>query len=424
MIKPKLAAALVLSVAAAMTFALILPAHAADEKAKHMVSKEFGKPLKAAQEALQKGDYSDALAQIEKARALPNPKPWDTHIINYLSVYAYVKTKNYPGAAKSMEALLDDGLTEPADANRYLKELPAIYSALKDNDKTIEYGQRAIKAGAADSETYLIVGQAYYLKGDYKNAQHFNETQVNNEIKQGQAPKEAQLQWILNACVKLDDSACETRALEKLVAYYPKPEYWEDIVSSLFTSSGAKELSDSDTLNIYRLASDVGAMTKPSQYLEMAQLALEQGSPGDAQHILEAGNAKNIFTDQRDHERAERVLTLAKKRATEDQASLPKLASEAESSPTGDKSVAVGMAYLGYQQYDKAADALAQGLMKGGVRDQAQAQLLLGIAQLKAGKKDDAVKSFHAVSGDPTLVRLANLWNLRAHGSEGTVAAT
>jgi hypothetical protein len=48
------------------------------------------------------------------------------------------------------------------------------------------------------------------------------------------------------------------------------------------------------------------------------------------------------------------------------------------------------------------------------VKDEAQARLLLGIAQLKGGHKDDAVKTFHAVKGDPVLERLANLWTLHA----------
>ncbi len=48
------------------------------------------------------------------------------------------------------------------------------------------------------------------------------------------------------------------------------------------------------------------------------------------------------------------------------------------------------------------------------MKNDAEAHLLLGIAQLKAGHKDEAVKSFKAVKGDPTLERLANLWILHA----------
>ena len=41
-------------------------------------------------------------------------------------------------------------------------------------------------------------------------------------------------------------------------------------------------------------------------------------------------------------------------------------------------------------------------------------QRLLGIAQLKNGKKDDAQKSFKAVKGDANLERIAELWSLHA----------
>ncbi len=41
-------------------------------------------------------------------------------------------------------------------------------------------------------------------------------------------------------------------------------------------------------------------------------------------------------------------------------------------------------------------------------------RLLLGIAQLNAGKKDEARKSFRQVKGDPTLERMANLWSLHS----------
>ena len=103
-----------------------------------------------------------------------------------------------------------------------------------------------------------------------------------------------------------------------------------------------------------------------------------------------------------------------KKTAATDRASLAKTEKEAEASPTGAKDVGLGLAYLGYGEYDKAADFISKGIAKGGVKNDAEAHLLLGIAQLKGGHKDEAVKSFKAVKGDPTLEKLANLWALHA----------
>ena len=172
--------------------------------------------------------------------------------------------------------------------------------------------------------------------------------------------------------------------------------------------------SDKNTLQLYRLMSEVDVLTRPDEYTEMAQIALDQGSPGEAQHILEKGFQKAVFSDQRTKDKNQRLLDSAKKVAATDQPALPKIEKDADAAPTGDKDVGVGLAYLGYQQYDKASDLLSKGLTKGGVKSDAEAHLLLGIAQLKAGHKDDAVKSFHAVKGDPALERLANLWSLHA----------
>jgi TolA-binding protein len=146
----------------------------------------------------------------------------------------------------------------------------------------------------------------------------------------------------------------------------------------------------------------------------MAQLAMEQGSPGEAQHILEKGFTKGVFNEPRLKDKNQRLLDAAKKAAAADVATLPKIEKDADAAPTGDKDVGVGFAYLGYQQYDKATDLLSKGITKGGVKSEPEAHLLLGIAQLKAGHKDDAVKSFKAVKGDPALERLANLWSLHA----------
>jgi Flp pilus assembly protein TadD len=121
-----------------------------------------------------------------------------------------------------------------------------------------------------------------------------------------------------------------------------------------------------------------------------------------------------VFTDQRMKDKNTRLLESAKKTAAADQAGLAKVEKDAESAPTGDKNVGVGLAYLGYQQYDKAVDQLSKGVSKGSLRSEPEARLLLGIAQLKAGHKDEAVKAFRSVKGDEGLQRLADLWALRA----------
>ncbi len=387
------------------------PAFAADDKKKQTVSKENGKNLKEASDALNAKKYADAIAKAKDAENNPKKTPYDQHVVNEILAIAYARTQNFAEAAKAFEAELNDGFLEEKDVARNVKALAQMNYSLKNYDKAIEYGQRAIKGGFADDEMKTLVGQSYYLKGDYKGTLKYYDPIIDAQIKAGQTPKDEALQLALSSCVKLNDNDCTTRELERLVEYHPKSEYWENLLHALRSTPN---MNDRSTLQVYRLMSEVDVLKEPSDYTEMAQLAIEQGNPGEAQHVLEKGFQKNVFTDARLKDKNTRLLESAKKAAQVDLATLPKVEADADKSPTGDKNVGVGLAYLGYQQYDKALDQFNKGLTKGGIKNDAEAHLLLGIAQLKSGKKDDAVKTFKAVKGDPNLERLAQLWSLHA----------
>jgi len=375
------------------------------------VSAKMAKPLKAAQDDLTAKRYSDAILKLKESQASPGKSPYDQHVINEMLKVAYVRTGNYADAAKVMEVEIDDGFVPQSELQGLVRGLAQVNYQIKNYEKAIEFGNRAIKGGFADEELRTLVGQAYYLKGDWKGTLHFEEGQVENVIKEGRTPKSEALQLILSACAKLNDQPCETRALERVVTYYPKPDYWYQL---LFTLRQQTSGNDANTLQTYRLMSEVDVLKNPEDYTEMAQLALEAGSPGEAQRILEKGIAKGVFADQRAKQKNERLLESAKKAAATDRASLQRIAKEADAAAAGAKNVGLGLAYFGYGEYDKAVEEITKGLTKGGLRNEGEARLLLGISQLKAGHKEDAAKTFHAVKGDPSLERLANLWTLHA----------
>lgn len=397
--------------ACSVGFAPTTPAVAAD---KPMNTKAAGKALQSAKASLDARKYQDAIRKLKDAQSISGRNEYDDHLINEMLSYAYVKTNNLSEAAKVIEADLDSKYNSAAAQQQRVKQLFQINYSLKNYDKVLALGERMIKGGFADDDTYTLMGQAYYQKGDYKGASRFIQAQVDGQIRSGRRPKEQLLNLVQNACLKTDDNACLQKTYERLVSYYPKPQYWENLMTAMYHSQEGGHGSDTQQLQVYRLASAVGVLNKPSDYTEYAQLAIEAGAPGEAQAVLEKGFANKTFTEQRDVDRNKRLLELAKKAAATNQAALPKADADAAASKTGDKDVTVGVAYLSYQQYDKAAAALQRALGKGELTNKANAQLLLGIAQLGAGRKDEARKAFKAVKGNPTLERLANLWTLHA----------
>src|SRR5215475_4619549 len=217
----------------------------AQAQGKQQNSPKLAAPLKAAQDDLKAKNYSAAISKLKEAEGIAGKTPYDQYLINDMLSFSYIKTQNYAEAAKSMEAEVDSGFVSAADMPSKIKALAEINYQLKNYDKAIDYGNRAIKGGFADESMHQLVAQSYYLKGDYKGTLKFVSDMADAQIKAGQTPKKETLDLILSSCVKTNDNACETRALEKLVTYYPKPDYWYQLLYSLRQSVSG---NDPDTL--------------------------------------------------------------------------------------------------------------------------------------------------------------------------------
>ena len=229
-------AALIVGAAFAAIVALT-PATSALAQEKEKAPKNsaaLAKPLKEANDDIKAKKYSDAIAKLKTAEGMAGKTPADQYIIDQMLSFSYIKTQQYPEAAKYLEAELDSGMVPQADQPTLIKQLATINYQTKNYDKAIDFGNRAVKGGFADDSIRTIVGQSYYLKGDWKNTLKFEEGIVDGQIKAGQTPSNESLALIYSACTKLQDEACQTRAVEKMVTYYPKPETWaeEDTCSS------------------------------------------------------------------------------------------------------------------------------------------------------------------------------------------------
>jgi tetratricopeptide (TPR) repeat protein len=382
------------------TCALIAPVQAAD---KPMNSKAAGKPLQDAKKLMDAKKYQEAIGKLKEVQGIPGKNAYDEFLINQMLSYSYLKLNNYAEAEKVLEPMLTSEFVPRAELPTRVKQLLTINYTLKNYDKVISLGDTATKGGYADEEIQTLIGQAYYLKGDYKKSTAIMDGIIQNITKSGKKPKEQTLILVQNACTKSGDNGCLQRTYEQLVTYYPKPMYWQNLVDVLFKAQAVGPNNDKNMLQVYRLAAAVDVLKKPSDFTEYAQLALERGAAGESQTVLEKGFANKLFVDKRDVDRNQRLLDTSKKAASADPSTVKK---------GDDTDLSVGLAYMGVKQYDKAVESISKSVSKN--PQNADAQLTLGIAQLQAGKKDDARKTFKSVKGDPTLERLANLWTLHS----------
>lgn len=372
------------------------------------VSPAVAKTLQAAQNASKARKWGECLSNLRTADGAAGKTAYDSFIINELTAFCALSSNDVATATAAMQTNLSSPFAADKVAQR-TRDLAKVHFNARNYAKTIEIGRGAIKSGYADADTFLVVAQSYYQQNDYKNAREFTGSWIRDLEKRGQRPKENAIQIYVTSCMRLKDEACTAAGFEKLVTYYPDPAGWANLMQSLFATR-----NDAAAFNAYRLATEVGAMRTGDDYTEMAQRAIEKGLPGEAQAALEAGFARKAFTEKRDVDRNTRLLATAKERAAADRAALAKADKEAAAGKSADADLRVGQAYMSYGQYPAAVAAIQRGIAKGNASDPAEAQMVLGIAQLKAGNRSEATKAFRAVKGDADIQRVAKLWSLRA----------
>lgn len=393
----------------------VSPAYAATAKPSKKIKRDVALKLQAAQKDIQKGHYKAGIAALNKMAGMSDLKSsqYATHIWNQLYVFAYEKTNQYSKLAPKLEVLLKDPFESTAAKQRFTKALAQIYYQLHDYDKAIKYGTEALNKhypGAASLGT--LVGQAYYLKGDWKQTIKFEQARIHAAISAGHKPTKHSLELVQSSCMKMHDHSCLLNSLEQLVVYYPRRQYWQYLLFQTF--KGIK--SNANLLEAYRLAFEVGVIQQPHEFIDYAELAIEAHTPGEAEQVLNSALSHHVFTEAHQKAHAQRVLKDAQKLAAKDKTSLAHTAELASKQPKGDSDIRVGLAYYGYKDYAKAIHLFTLGIAKGGLKRPAEAHLLLGIAQLKAGHKTAAIQAFKKVTAkaNPTLHRLAQLWTLKA----------
>ena len=99
----------------------------------------------------------------------------------------------------------------------------------------------------------------------------------------GRRPEEGDLLRLADAQQRTGNAAGYDATLAKLLAYYPKKDYWNAYLARLPRKAGFSPRFELDVLRL-RLAS--GTLVKTEDYMEMAQLALAGRSAhrGGARH--------------------------------------------------------------------------------------------------------------------------------------------
>jgi hypothetical protein len=284
-------------------------AMAADAPAAPTVTAKLAKPLKAAQEAMQAKNWDAALAAIKEAQAVQVEKSaYDNYIMNAWLMVIYQQKQDTPDEIIALQGAAASQYASPDQQKTWLKALVGLYLLQKDYAKVVDAGEDALKKFPGDREVLTSIAESDNHLGKFKEAA----AAVQQVIDHQEKPDETLLQFQWNCYIKANDDADAAKVIDKLVVFYPKPDYWLNALAPLLRS----DIKDGHLqLDIYRFMSEVGVLKRSVDYADMAELALDQGYPGESQSVLERAFAQNVFTEQRDKDRYQHLLDGAKQRA-------------------------------------------------------------------------------------------------------------
>ncbi len=372
---------------------------------------EVGKPLQAAQDLIKGGRYKDALGKVREAEAAGARNPYETYMIERMRIAAASGAGDADTAARSFEALSGSGRLSGPDKQRMIESIASTYYRSQQYAKAMQWSQRYLKEGGTSPAIRTMLIQSQYLSGDYAGAAKELTVEIQNAERAGTPPAEDRLKLLLNAAVKQGDNNAYVFAMEKLVTYYPKKEYWVDLLSRM---QRKPNFSDRLSLDAYRLSLATGSMTAPADFMEMAQLALQADLASEGKQVIDKGISSGALSTGAQADRAKRLKALVDKKLAEDTASRAEDERQAAAAKSGDPMLVLGMKLVYAGQAANGVQLMQQGIAKGSLKRPEDAKLHLGIGQLVAGDKAKAQATFKTVQGTDGTADLARLWALYA----------
>jgi hypothetical protein len=389
----------------ALTLALALVGglHAASAQG---LRAEVGRPLQQAGEYLKAGKAKEALAKVREAEGASGITASERQTIDAMKAAAAQRAGDMGTAIQALESLA--GRASGSQLGQYAEQLASAYAQQRNNGKATEWLNKAVAAGNNSGTVRQLQSYLQSASGDYAAIARDAGAAVSAAEQAGRRPEEGDLLRLADAQQRTNNLGGYGNTLEKLLSYYPKKDYWNAYLGRLPRKPGFADRFLLDVLQL-RLAS--GTLTKTEDYMELAQLLMQQGLPAEARRVAELGFKAGVLGTGAEAARHQRLRDLAIKEESEVRGKLEGQAAEAAGFKEGDGLVKIGMSYVSLGELDKGLGLIQQGIAKGNLKRPEDAKLRLGLAQLQSPKtKSAGAQTLRSDTGNDGAAEVARLW--------------
>jgi tetratricopeptide (TPR) repeat protein len=369
---------------------------------------DVAKPLQAASDLLKAGKAKEALAKAREADAVGGKTPSEQLVIDRMKGAAAQRVGDTATTIAAFESVYERGAA--SEKAQMAEQIAFAYSQQKHWPKTSEWANKAKAAGGNSASLNQLIAFVQSQSGDFSTVMRDSQATVSAAEKDGKRPSEDDLLRLADAARRMNNTGVYSNTLEKLVLYYPKKDYWSAHLASIQRKPG---FSDRLGLDVQRLRLANGLITKPDEYMELAQLALQAGFPVEAKAIVDKGYAAGALGTGDQAPRHQRLKDLVLKSEAESATGLTKNLDEANAQKEGNELVKIGAVYASMGQHDKAVELIEKGIAKGGLKRPDDAKLRLALSMAANPKtKAKGLQALRAIGGTDGTAEVAKLYTV------------
>jgi len=413
---PKLRASMLASVLAIPLIGMVastLPMEAVAQALTGGWHKETADRVKAAQEAGQKGNFSEAIRLLKEAKTKgPLPlSPQEEQGVNELLIWAASSAKDHRLVLQTVDERLATGRVTGADLVRKLRlKATTLYSLADYRGAAAALDKLIAAQGSATADDLILLGNSQFQLRDYRTSAATLEKAVAAADKAGKPARTIGplLEMLNTAYFETNNDAKRIQTLHRLMSVTPKASVFKQLVS-------AHELQSSKDpvvmINLYRLGASRGLLSG-EHFAKYAEFALDLLSPGEAVSMIEKGMAAGTIKKD---DRNNRLLADARGQVARVKSNLSQQEKEAIAMQSGEAEAKLAIAYFTLKNYAKATEAAKRGVTKGKLHRPDDLNMLLGIALVESRKPAEAKSAFKAAGAANAKIRgVADLWSSAA----------
>ena len=261
---------------------------------------------------------------------------------------------------------------------------------------------QANSGGELKAPQHILFAQVYYQDKQFKKSLSHVNAAIQLAKSKNETPKENWLILQRASYYELKQPEMVAKVMEELVKLYQKPEYWIQL-AGMYGEIGQEEKQ----LGAMETAWQAGYVTKPADIIMLAQLYLFNQLPYKAAKLLDDAIAQGIVVAD---EKRIQLLAQAYVMAKEDDKAIPVLRKGAEIAEDGRFDEQLAQAFVNTEKWSKAIDAANTAIKRGGLTNEGNMYLALGMAQFNLAQFDKALDAFKQASGFDETSKTAKQW--------------